>query len=127
MQVDWLTGACLILRREMFEQVGGLDQTMFPRMYGEDLEWAWRIKKNGWQIWFVANANVIHLEGQSVLDNRMVEMWRSTFAFYRSHYTRWQRLGVRLGALMGIAPRWITASTPAVRRAYAQAAKAYLL
>ncbi len=57
-QVDALTGACMLVRREVIEQVGGFDEQFF--MYGEDLDWCRRMRQRGWQVWFVSSATVQH-------------------------------------------------------------------
>lgn len=60
---DWLTGACLLVRREVIEQVGGFDPAYF--LYGEELEWCWRIREAGWRISFRPEVRVIHRRGAS--------------------------------------------------------------
>ena len=57
-QVGSLTGACMFVRREVIEQIGGFDEQFF--MYGEDLDWCRRIRQAGWQVWYVASAKVQH-------------------------------------------------------------------
>ncbi len=57
-QVDALSGACMLVRREVIEQAGGFDEQFF--MYGEDLDWCRRMRCAGWQVWFVAAASVRH-------------------------------------------------------------------
>ncbi len=57
-EVNALTGACLLVRREALDQVGGFDERFF--MYGEDLDWCRRIRRRGWQVWFVTAAEVQH-------------------------------------------------------------------
>jgi GT2 family glycosyltransferase len=49
-QVDWAVGAALLMRREALDDVGGFDERYF--MYVEDVEWAWRARRKGWEIWF---------------------------------------------------------------------------
>jgi GT2 family glycosyltransferase len=56
--VDWVAGAFMLVRREVFEETGGFDEAIF--MYGEDLEWCWRISDRGWRIRFYADAVVKH-------------------------------------------------------------------
>ncbi len=62
-EVDWVVGAAMLLRREVYEQVGGLDEAFF--MYSEELDWCYRIKQKGWRIAYVPSACVIHHEGKS--------------------------------------------------------------
>ena len=61
--VDWLVGACLAVRREVFEQVGLLDEAFF--MYSEEVEWCHRVRKAGWRIVYLPKAEIIHHEGAS--------------------------------------------------------------
>jgi N-acetylglucosaminyl-diphospho-decaprenol L-rhamnosyltransferase len=60
---DWLVGACLLIRREAWEQVGPLDENMF--MYSEELDWCRRAKAAGWRVVYVPWATVVHHEAQS--------------------------------------------------------------
>ncbi len=62
-EADWLVGACLLLRREVFEQTGGFDPGIF--MYGEEVEWCHRIRAAGWRILFCPEARVLHLNHKS--------------------------------------------------------------
>lgn len=62
-EVDWLVGACLMLRREVFEQTGGFDPSIF--MYGEEVEWCHRIRERGWSILFSPVGQVRHLNHRS--------------------------------------------------------------
>ena len=57
--VDWVSGACLLVRREVVEAIGGLDEGYF--MYGEEVDWCWRARRAGWQVAVVPQARVIHL------------------------------------------------------------------
>jgi GT2 family glycosyltransferase len=78
-EVPWATGACLAFRRKMIEKAGLLDESIF--MYGEDVEWAWRIHKNGEKILFFPAAKIIHFaQRSSKLD----------FAGWITNYTRGQ-------------------------------------
>jgi N-acetylglucosaminyl-diphospho-decaprenol L-rhamnosyltransferase len=61
--VDWLSGACLLLRRSAFEKVGGFDESYF--MYAEDVDLCWRLARAGWTVAFVPAAEVTHLQGVS--------------------------------------------------------------
>ena len=61
--VDWLIGACMLLRREVYEQVGGFDERFF--MYAEESDWQLRKQKAGHKIAFTPHAQVMHLAGAS--------------------------------------------------------------
>jgi GT2 family glycosyltransferase len=62
-QLGWTWGTALIARREAVEEAGLLRQDF--SMYGEDLEWCFRIRRRGWQIWYCPDAEVLHHGGQS--------------------------------------------------------------
>ena len=86
-QSDWLLGAFLLLRRQMFEELGGLDEGY--RLYGEDIDLAYRARQTGWERWYVPEAVVIH-HHQAVTDRRFLSRrtlwhWRSIARFVRKH------------------------------------------
>lgn len=56
--VDWLLGACMLIRREVLETVGPLDEGYF--LYVEDIDWARRMHSANWQIYYVPTAQIIH-------------------------------------------------------------------
>ncbi|MDW8184270.1 MAG: glycosyltransferase family 2 protein [Anaerolineae bacterium] len=58
-RVDWVSGACLLIRREVVEAIGGLDEGYF--VYGEEVDWCWRAWQAGWEVAVVPQARVIHL------------------------------------------------------------------
>jgi len=62
-EVDWLVGACLCIRAQAVEQVGLFDERFF--MYSEELDVCRRFRAAGWQIAYVPQAEVVHLEGGS--------------------------------------------------------------
>jgi len=85
-QVDSVVGAFMMVRREAIEQAGLLDEQFF--MYGEDLDWAYRIKQHGWEVWYNAGVEVLHVkEASSRRSARArVEFYRAMLIFYRKHY-----------------------------------------
>lgn len=62
-EVDWIVGACMLVRREVFEKTGGFDEMFF--MYAEEADWQKRIRDAGWSIGFTPAAVVTHLGGAS--------------------------------------------------------------
>ena len=86
-QVDWVTGAFLIARREAIDEVGMLDENIF--MYFEDDDWGYRMKQRGWKVYFVPQAQAVHLFGKSMERVRhriSVQSVASKYYFYRKHY-----------------------------------------
>ncbi len=63
-QVDALSGACMMVRRKATENVGYFDEDYF--LYGEDIDWCWRMKKAGWEVWYIPRASIIHIKGASM-------------------------------------------------------------
>lgn len=61
--VDWLCGACLMLRRAAVESIGGLASPMF--LYGEDVDWGCRLRDAGWGVDYLPGIAVVHLQGGS--------------------------------------------------------------
>lgn len=61
--VDWAVGAAWLLRRAAVDEIGGLDDSFF--MYAEDLEWCWRARRTGWEVWFTPDAVVRHVGNAS--------------------------------------------------------------
>jgi GT2 family glycosyltransferase len=60
-ELDWICGACMMVRSTVVSEVGGLDEEVF--MYGEDIEWGTRIRDAGWRITYLPNITVLHLQG----------------------------------------------------------------
>lgn len=56
--VDWVAGACMMVRRRALEEVGPMDERYF--MYFEDVDWCARMHRRGWQVWYVPEAEMVH-------------------------------------------------------------------
>jgi GT2 family glycosyltransferase len=84
--VDSLSGACMLLRRAAFEQVGGFDERFF--LYAEDVDLCLRLRRAGGELVYVADAIVEHDRGASRAtdpDASELHYRRSQIAFYRKH------------------------------------------
>ncbi len=95
--VDWLVGACLMVRRQAIYEVGYLDEGFF--MYSEELDWCRRIKERGWEVVYLPTARVVHYEGKSseqVIPARHLHFQRSKVRYFRKHHGRWQAEVLRL-------------------------------
>jgi N-acetylglucosaminyl-diphospho-decaprenol L-rhamnosyltransferase len=91
--VDFVLGACLMIRRTAMEQIGLLDERYF--MYCEEMDWCKRLGKAGWGVWCEPRATVVHREAQSSRQIRWssyVEKWRSRFLFYERYYPAWWQI-----------------------------------
>jgi len=89
-EVDSVVGAFMMVRGQTVQQVGLLDESFF--MYGEDLDWAYRIKQAGWKIYYHADVTVLHYKEAASKGNRAIrpktryEFYRAMYLFYRKHY-----------------------------------------
>jgi N-acetylglucosaminyl-diphospho-decaprenol L-rhamnosyltransferase len=61
--VDWVSGACFVIRRDVFEEIGGFDERYF--MFAEDMALCWEVRERGYGVAAVAEAVVTHIEGLS--------------------------------------------------------------
>jgi len=80
MEVDWVSGACMVVRRKAIEDVGIMDARFF--MYWEDADWCRRMWLGGWKVVYFPQPSVIHYVGVSSAKNVI----RSVIAFHRSIY-----------------------------------------
>ena len=100
-EVDSVAGAFMLARGEAIAQAGLLDETFW--MYGEDLDWAYRIKQRGWKVMYYPEVTVLHLKRSSSAGSARAqhEFQRAMWLFYRKHYRaetpRWLDALVRLG------------------------------
>jgi N-acetylglucosaminyl-diphospho-decaprenol L-rhamnosyltransferase len=89
-ETDWMLGAFLLLRREMLDELGGFDEGF--RLYGEDIDLAYRAAKAGWERWYVPQARVMHAHAavtdRTFLTRRTLWHWRGILRFVRKHPER---------------------------------------
>jgi GT2 family glycosyltransferase len=87
MKVDWVSGSCLLAKRDVFEKIGLLDERFF--MYVEDVDFCYRAKKAGFSVYYFPNSVVIHHIGKSTQKSKLrmlLEHHRSMYCFYRKHH-----------------------------------------
>ncbi|MCZ8512547.1 glycosyltransferase family 2 protein [Paenibacillus filicis] len=85
--VDCLVGAFMMVRKAAIDQAGLLDEEFF--MYGEDIDWCYRIKQAGWDIYYYPKTQIIHYKGASSRRKPLkiiYEFHRAMFLFHRKHY-----------------------------------------
>jgi len=132
--VDWLVGACLVIRRAAIEDVGVLDEGYF--FGAEEVDLALRLRQHAWENVYLAEAVVVHLGSQSWLHmtpTRVAWFYTGRLRFFRLHYSPWQcfvqRLAIVVVALGHITPlllrrhrstddqRWLSAFAQVLARA----------
>jgi N-acetylglucosaminyl-diphospho-decaprenol L-rhamnosyltransferase len=86
---EWVSGACLLVRRADLQSVGLLDERFF--MYTEDVDLCVSLRKRGREILFVPQSEVLHLRGRSAGRNPRIERMRrlSQLAYYEKHHPSW--------------------------------------
>ncbi|MBE7559330.1 glycosyltransferase family 2 protein [bacterium] len=88
MEVDWVSGAAMMVRRG-HGRSGSLDERFF--MYAEDVDWCYRFKAAGWEVWYEPRAEILHHIGGSSASlpvRSLLERHRSRYYFNRKHYSR---------------------------------------
>jgi len=86
-EVDVLLGACVLLRKDVLDQVGFLDENYF--MYSEEVDLCYRIQRAGWRLFWVPQAEVIHFGGQStqqVPTPMFLNLYHGKIKYFRKHY-----------------------------------------
>ena len=89
-EVDSLCGAAMIVKRDIIDKVGLMDESYF--MYGDDIDWCYRIKKAGWKVYYFPEAEIIHYGGRGGSRRQsyrnIFEFHRAMAVFYRKHYAK---------------------------------------
>jgi GT2 family glycosyltransferase len=86
-EVDVLAGAFMMIRKEVLEKIGGFDENFF--MYGEDIDLSYRIQKNGYKNYYLAETEIIHFKGESTRRGSLnyVRMFYTAMSiFVKKHY-----------------------------------------
>jgi GT2 family glycosyltransferase len=86
-EVDAVSGAFLMIRRQVVEKIGLLDERFF--MYGEELDWCLRAKRAGWAVMYYPEAQIIHYKGESTRYNSRraaLEFYRAMYLFHKKHF-----------------------------------------
>ncbi len=101
-EVDYALGACMLIRRAAWADIGPLDEGYF--MYVEEVDWCRRARARGWQIWAQPDALVVHHSGAATRQRpeaMFAQLWRSRLRYYQRYhgpfYNRLVRVLVRLG------------------------------
>jgi GT2 family glycosyltransferase len=99
-EVDSVIGACMMVRKEAVEAVGSLDEGYF--LFLEETDWCYRLKKAGWKIYHVPQAEIYHFQGKSAEKDKKrakVEYYRSRYYYFRNNKGGFQRPLLVIGLL----------------------------
>lgn len=102
---DWITGAFYMVRREILDSVGGFDLSFDA--YLEETDLSYRIKKQGWEIYYLPKWRIIHFGGQSYGgENALIFELKNLKVFFKKHYPKWQlpilSFTIKLGCVLRI-------------------------
>jgi len=107
--VDYVEGACLLVRREATEQAGKLSEDFF--MYAEEVNWCFAMKRAGWEVWYQPEARVIHYGGASSRNRRTAregDLYRSRVIFFKKNY----------GSMKAFLLKWLIVLTVSIKNIY---------
>lgn len=124
--VDHPLGAALLVRRDVAEATGGFNPAY--HMYCEEIDWCWRIRRAGWSIVTVPEAEIVHYGGQSTrqMPARAVrDLWHSRALLYRQHHGRIRYGLARWLVVRAMQRRARKTADPQLKQAYLQAGAAW--
>ncbi len=108
-EVEAVSGSFMMATREAYERVGGLDETFF--MYGEDLDWCYRLSRAGLKVFYVHSTKIIHFKGESTRRSSLDEIkvfYRAMEIFVEKHFgasffiKSFLKLGIVLRTLVAV-------------------------
>ncbi|MBI4008797.1 glycosyltransferase family 2 protein [Candidatus Roizmanbacteria bacterium] len=87
-QVDWVSGACILTKKEYLEKIGGFDENIF--MYMDEIDLLHRAKKQGYHIFFYPEAKFIHLGSASSSSRKypIIHVFNGLIYFYNKHHSK---------------------------------------
>jgi GT2 family glycosyltransferase len=104
-QVDWLSGAYLMIRREVLDTIGSLDEQFY--MYTEEVDFCYRAKKADFQVWYTPVGEVVHFWGGVNAINRRIMFWTSLsqMIYFQKHFCGLRKYSIIGFKYFGIAIR----------------------
>lgn len=111
-EVDWIMGACMLVRSEVVQNVGKLDADYF--FYSEETDWCFRIKKQNWKIWYTTDTAIYHLGGGSTRRGsviHLVRLYQAKLLYFKKNHgnlaSTLLRFGLAVSNLVGVLRRLI--------------------
>ncbi len=102
-EVDWVMGACMLVRRSAFEQVGLFDEQFF--LFSEETDWCYRFRAAGWKVLFFPGAEFVHVGGATHGGLMYVENLRGHLRFFAKYRGRRQAARARRLLILGVSLR----------------------
>ena len=110
--VDWIMGACMLVRTETIADVGVLDDDYF--FYAEELDWCFRMKRKNWSIWYITDAEIYHLGGGSTNRGSLAQLarlYQGKLIYFNKYHGPYEtillRYGLAIGNALGVVRRII--------------------
>ena len=106
-EVDWISGGSFMVRRSIFNDIGGLDERF--HLFAEDLDWCIRIKNGGWKIFCLSNIKIVHFGGVSTHKNfctLVSNRYRSNLILTRKYSNKIEFFIIRVLVLFGLLLRF---------------------
>lgn len=121
---DWVTGAYMLFRKDIIDQVGYFDDDYF--MYVEEVDYCWRIKSKGWEVWYLPQWSIIHLGGaSSTKEFPILSEIKGIKIFYSKHKSKLEQKIMRMFLKCGMAFRMIMFGVIKGKEAFEVYAKAF--
>jgi N-acetylglucosaminyl-diphospho-decaprenol L-rhamnosyltransferase len=123
-QVEHTLGAAMLVRRNVAEATLGFDETF--HMYCEEIDWCWRIRRAGWSIYTVPQAEIVHYGGEStkqVPARSIINLWESRARLYKRHHGRLKFAIARRLVNKGMARKVKKSGSADIKQAYQEAAQ----
>lgn len=101
--IDCLVGAFMLVKSSVIRKIGFLDENFF--MYGEDIDWCYRIKEEGFKIIYYGKSKITHFKGSSSKKQKsklIYHFYRSMYLFYNKHYKKENNILITLITYLGI-------------------------
>ncbi|MDX1991563.1 MAG: glycosyltransferase family 2 protein [bacterium] len=101
LEVDWVQGSALLARREIYDQIGGLDEGYV--MFSEELDWCKRAKQHGWRVVYLGSANITHHGGKSTDQasaRKHIYFQESKLRYFRKYHGVWVAVVLRVFLLL---------------------------
>jgi len=89
LEVDALSGSCMMVRKDVIDKIGLLDEDIF--MFGEDIDWCWRIKEDGYRVMYFPDSVIYHVHGASSRLRPVgatINLHKGMQVFYKKHLAK---------------------------------------